>query len=76
MVKKAKAQKANPKKAKTRKVAAKPKATPAVGPPYKCETTDEPGVCLKFNRNPRTGQYNLPREGTRVKCTDCEYFFD
>jgi len=45
-------------------------------PPYKCETTDEQGTCLKFYLNPRTGQYNLPPGGERVKCGDCEYFFD
>jgi hypothetical protein len=45
-------------------------------PPYKCQTTLEPGVCLRFNRNPATGQYNLPPGGIRVNCKDCEYFFD
>ena len=45
-------------------------------PPYKCETTGQQGTCLKFYRNPRTGQYNLPPGGERVKCSDCEYFFD
>jgi hypothetical protein len=68
----------------------KPKAKPKPGvkpkpkpvkpkveqPPYKCETTDEPGVCLRFNRNPATGQYNLPRGGIRMNCADCEYWFD
>lgn len=64
------------KKAKTKKAATKPKAMLSAAPPYKCETTDEPGTCLRFNRNPKTGQYNLPREGIRVNCTDCEFFFD
>ena len=45
-------------------------------PPYKCETTDKPGVCLRFNRNPQTGQYNLPAGGIRMQCTECQYFFD
>jgi hypothetical protein len=50
-------------------------ARAAAGPPYKCQTTLEPGVCLRFNRNPDTGQYNLPPGGIRVSCTECEYFF-
>jgi hypothetical protein len=74
--KKAKAKKASgAKKAKTKKAA--PKAMLGAGPPpYKCDTTGEPGTCLRFNRNPKTGQYNLPPEGIRVNCTECEYFFD
>jgi hypothetical protein len=48
----------------------------SAGPPYKCQTTLEPGVCLRFNRDPSTGQYNLPPEGIRVSCTDCQYWFD
>jgi len=71
--------KAAPKKKK----AAKPRGTArmvtaAAGapPPYKCERTLVPGVCLKFNRNPATGQYNLPPGGIRVDCSECEYFFE
>jgi hypothetical protein len=45
-------------------------------PPYKCETTDEPGICLRFNRNPRTGQYNLPPTGIRMRCVDCQFWMD
>lgn len=45
-------------------------------PPYKCETTDQAGTCLKFYLNPRTKQYNLPPGGERVNCTECEYYFD
>jgi hypothetical protein len=45
-------------------------------PPYKCRTTLEPGWCLRFDQNPRTGQYNLPPGGTRVRCTECDYWFD
>jgi hypothetical protein len=67
---------AKTRKFKTKRKAVRSKAMPTGGPPYKCQTTDEPGVCLRFNRNPRTGQYNLPPGGTRVTCTDCEYFFD
>jgi hypothetical protein len=63
-------------KDKTKRTTVRSKAMPADSPPYKCETTDEPGVCLRFNRNPRTGQYNLPPGGIRVQCTDCENFFD
>jgi hypothetical protein len=71
------AKKVKTKKAGAKKVAARPKPKPgAAGPPYKCETTDEPGVCLRFNLNPRTGQYNLPPGGIKMNCTDCEYFFD
>jgi hypothetical protein len=78
----AKKRKAKPAKRKARarpKSREKPKLGVAIagaGPPYKCETTLEPGVCLRFNRNPRTGQYNLPPAGERVNCTDCQYFFD
>jgi len=64
------------KKARAKKAAAQPRAKADDGPPYKCQTTDEPGTCLRFNRNPRTGQYNLPPGGIRMKCADCEYFFD
>jgi hypothetical protein len=79
------------KAAATKKRAPKPKAAPrpkrkvpmvgatfaaSAAPPYKCQTTLESGVCLRFNRNPATGQYNLPPGGIRVSCTDCEYFFD
>ena len=74
--KKVKTGKAVVKKAKAKKVGAKLRAMRTGHPPYKCQTTDEPGVCLRFNRNPRTGQYNLPPGGIRVKCTDCEFFFD
>jgi hypothetical protein len=45
-------------------------------PPYKCATTEEQGVCLRFNRNPQTGQYDLPAGGIRVSCATCQYFFD
>ena len=66
------------KKTKPKKPAAKPKpkAKPANLPPYKCETTDEPGVCLRFNRDPKTGRYNQPPGGIRMRCEECEYFFD
>jgi hypothetical protein len=73
MPKKPRVKKAAP---RAKKAAPRAKIQVANGPPYKCETTDEPGVCLRFNRNPRTGQYNLPRGGIRVQCTECEYFFD
>lgn len=69
--------KAKPGKPPTKaKLKAKPKAKPAGRPPYKCETTDEPGVCLRFDRDPKTGRYNQPPEGIRMSCKDCEYFFD
>ena len=58
-----------------RKKAAKRSARKAP-PPYKCETTGERGVCLRFNRNPRTGKYNLPPGGIRMRCSECEHFFD
>ena len=64
------------KKAKARKAVVRAKKKATDNPPYKCDTTGEPGVCLRFNRNPRTGQYNLPPRGIRVSCTDCKYFFD
>ena len=66
---------AKKRKAGRAKVASAARAK-VTAPPYKCETADEPGVCLKFYLNPRTGQYNLPPGGERVKCSDCEYFFD
>lgn len=78
-VKRAATKKAKTKKAKTKKAPAKKSTTrggPTLGPPYKCDTTDEPGVCLKFNLDPRTGRYDQPPGGTRVKCSDCKYFFD
>jgi len=62
------------KKAKAKKAAASAPGTG--GPPYKCATTDEPGTCLRFNRNPRTGNYDLPPGGIKMKCSDCRYFFD
>jgi hypothetical protein len=65
----AKKKKVAPKRLRTARAA-------AAAPPYKCATTLEPGVCLRFNRNPRTGQYNLPPGGIRVPCNTCEYFFD
>jgi|ERR1700722_8554024 hypothetical protein len=84
--KKASAKKASTKKAGTKKSATKkaarkrapstrPEISVAEPPPYKCATTDEPGVCLRFNRNP-TGQYNLPAGGIRMNCSDCQWFFD
>src|ERR1700731_4199738 len=69
------AKNAAPKKKAKPRGAARPAAAGGP-PPYKCQTTLEPGVCLRFNRNPATGQYNLPPGGTRVNCSDCEYFFD
>ena len=49
---------------------------PDPDPPYRCERTLEPGICLKFHRNPRNGLYDLPPGGERMNCTDCLYFFD
>jgi hypothetical protein len=75
---------AKARKSKSKAKKAKPKARRARGlvaesagqPPYKCMTTLEPGVCLRFNLNPATGQYNQPAGGIQVNCTDCQYFFD
>jgi hypothetical protein len=44
-------------------------------PPYKCERTLEPGICLKFYLEATTGQYNQPPGGERVPCSTCKYFF-
>jgi hypothetical protein len=69
--------KATPKKVKA-KPRGKQRMTAAGGgapPPYKCRTTLEPGVCLRFNLNPATGQYNLPPGGVRMSCPTCQYFF-
>ncbi len=75
--------KAGKSKSGSRKPKAKPsriRRTAAAGggaqPPYKCQTTLEPGVCLRFNLDPATGQYNQPPGGIRVSCRDCQYFFD
>jgi hypothetical protein len=60
-----------------RKTPAPPGAALARGapPPYKCQTTLVQGVCLRYERNPATGQYDLPLGGQRVSCSECEYFF-
>jgi hypothetical protein len=79
--KKALTKKAGTKKSSTKKAARKraPSTRPEISavepPPYKCETTDETGVCLRFNRNPVTGQYNLPAGGIRMNCSECQWFF-
>src|SRR5437764_9399269 len=44
--------------------------------PYKCETTDIPGTCLKFYWNERAKKFNLPPGGERVPCSECRYWFD
>jgi hypothetical protein len=45
-------------------------------PPYKCELTLVQGVCLRFNRDPVTGHYDSPPGGIRMRCADCQYFFE
>jgi hypothetical protein len=73
--KKAAAKKAKAKKAKVKKVKAK-KAKKAAKkgfrPPYKCQKTLVPGVCLKFLYNANSGEYDLG--GDRVDCSSCEWF--
>jgi len=49
---------------------------PSATPSYRCERTAEPGICLKFHRNPRNGLYDLPPGGEPMNCTDCLYFFE
>jgi hypothetical protein len=79
--KKSAAKKAAPKKSPSRKGATKkstarkltPKAAP-FRPPYRCQTTPEDGVCLRFNWNEAEQAYNLPTGGIRVSCLECEYF--
>jgi hypothetical protein len=50
--------------------------SPDPNPSYRCERTAEPGICLKFYRNPRNGLYDLPPGGERVDCANCLYFFE
>jgi hypothetical protein len=52
-----------------------PPADASGDPPYKCEVTGESGICLRFNRNPVTGEYDLPPGGIRMPCSQCENFF-
>jgi len=63
-----KAKKAAPKKAKKATVAPR-----AFIPPYKCQTTLTPGVCIRLERDPQTGRYD--QNPQRVPCSTCEYFF-
>jgi len=60
---------------KTIKKAATKKRAKVARAPYKCETTIENNVCLKFYWNPTEQRYNLPPGGERVACSDCKYFF-
>lgn len=62
------AKKAAPKKAK--KATAAPRA---FIPPYKCQTTLTPGVCIRFELDPHTGRYD--QNPQRVPCSTCEHFF-
>ena len=75
---KARKSKSRPRKAKVapkRKMGVAAAAGGAL-PPYKCMTTPVQGVCLRFNLDPATGQYNQPPGGIRMNCTACQYFFN
>jgi hypothetical protein len=64
---------------KPRRRAVSPLAAPeptASRPPYKCARTPNEQDCLKFYWNETEQRYNLPRGGERVRCADCEYYFD
>jgi hypothetical protein len=45
-------------------------------PPYKCGRTPDDRWCLKFYWNEAEQRYASPPGGVRVRCSECEYFFD
>jgi hypothetical protein len=44
-------------------------------PDHRCQRTLEPGICLKFFFNPRSGEFDQPLGGERVPCSECQHFF-
>jgi hypothetical protein len=50
-------------------------ATAAI-PPHKCTRTPDEEWCVKFYWNPATQRYDQPPAGERIRCRDCQYYFD
>lgn len=44
-------------------------------PDHRCQRTLDDGICLKFTFNAASGQFDLPRGGERVPCSECQHFF-
>jgi hypothetical protein len=45
----------------------------SMGPPaYICVPTGPPPApCLRYGRDPKTGEYSIPPNGTPMACSDC-----